>query len=146
MGQQDDQIRFALGVLDDHRRLIAAGKTHRWDTVKWAVTVNLALAGASVTLRQQDGNAKRLFCLLAFGVVVLSVLLMLEITRRMTAARNDSLVPEKFLIEQGVDVVRVTGKTPLPKYKLSYDKGELCIYGLILFASASPAFLLWWLF
>jgi hypothetical protein len=37
VGRQDDDIRFALGVIDDHRRLIAAGKTHRWDMVKWAV-------------------------------------------------------------------------------------------------------------
>jgi hypothetical protein len=29
VGRQDDDIRFALGVIDDHRRLIAAGKTHR---------------------------------------------------------------------------------------------------------------------
>jgi hypothetical protein len=55
--------------------------------VKWAVTVNMALAGASVTLRQ-DVNAKRLFCLLAFGVVFLSVLLMWEITRRMISGRT----------------------------------------------------------
>jgi hypothetical protein len=103
MGQPDDDIRFAMGVIDDDRRLIAAGKTHRWDMVKWAVTVNMALAGASVTLRQ-DGNAKGLFCLLALGVVILSALLMWEITRRMTAARNDSLKPLKFLIDQGVNV------------------------------------------
>jgi hypothetical protein len=143
MGQQDDEIRFALGVIDDHRRLIAAGKTHRWDMVKWAVTVNMALAGASVTLRQQDANAKGLFCLLAFGVAILSVLLMWEITRRMTAARNASLVPEKFLIEQGVDVVRVTGNRPPQTYELSYDKQELRIYVSILLASALPAFFLW---
>jgi hypothetical protein len=143
MGQQDDEIRFALSVIDDHRRLVAAGKMHRWDMVKWAVTVNIALAGASVTLGQQDGNVKGLFCLLAFGVVILSVSLMWEITRRMTAARNDSLAPEKFLIEQGVDVVRVTGNRPPQKYELSYDKQELRIYVLILLASASPAFLLW---
>ena len=56
MDREDDEIRFALGVLDDHRRLIAAGKTQRWDIVKWAVTVNIALAGASVTLKHQDGK------------------------------------------------------------------------------------------
>jgi hypothetical protein len=56
VGRQDDDIRFALGVIDDHRRLIAAGKTHRWDMVKWAVTVNMALAGASVTQRMLAGD------------------------------------------------------------------------------------------
>jgi hypothetical protein len=143
MGQQDDEIRFALGVIDDHRRLVAAGKMHRWDMVKWAVTVNLALAGASVTLRQQDGNVKGLFCLLAFGVFILSILLMWEITRRMTAARNDSLMPEKFLIKHNVDIRAITGKDSPEEYKLSYDKQELRMYFWILLASASPAFLLW---
>jgi hypothetical protein len=42
MNREDDEVRFALGVLDDLRRLIAAGKTHRWDIVKWAVTINVA--------------------------------------------------------------------------------------------------------
>jgi hypothetical protein len=136
MSQQDDEIRFALGVIDDHRRLVAAGKTHRWDAVKWAVTVNLALAGASVTLRQ-DGNTKQLFFFLACVVFILSGTLLLEITRRMTAARDASLVPLKFLIEQGVDVVKITGDKPPQNYALSYDEEELCIYGLILY------FLLW---
>jgi hypothetical protein len=143
MGKEEDEIRFALGVLDDHRRLIAAGKTHRWDIVKWAVTVNIALAGASVTLKQQDGNAKGLFCLLAFVVVILSVSLMWEITRRMTETRNASLVPVKYLIKQNVDVVLVTGEEPPQKYELNYDMQELGIYVLILLVPAVPAFLLW---
>jgi hypothetical protein len=142
MGQRDDEIRFALGVLDDHRRLIAAGKTHRWDIVKWAMTVNLALAGASVTLKQ-DGNAKGLFCSLAFVVFFLSVLLIWEINRRMTATRNASLVPVKYLIKQNVDVVSVTGEEPPQKYEMNYDQEELLIYGGILLVSALPAWLLW---
>jgi len=58
MGQPDDNIRFAMSVNDDDRRLIAAGKTYRWDVVKWAVTVNMGLAGASVALKQNE-NATR---------------------------------------------------------------------------------------
>lgn len=146
MGQQDDEIRFALGVIDDHRRLIAAGKTHRWDVIKWAVTVNIALAGALATLSRWNTDNLWPFCLLAIGVAILSILLMWEITRRMTAARNASLVPEKFLIEHGVDVVRITGDKPPGKYELSYDQQELRIYVLILLGSALPALLFWWLF
>jgi hypothetical protein len=140
---KEDEIKFALGVLDDHRRLIAAGKTHRWDIVKWAVTINVALAGASVTLRNQSGNATELFWWLALGVVILSVCLMWEITRRMTATRNDSRAPEKFLSEHGINVAGITGKEPSEEYKLSYDKQELRIYGFILLASATPALALW---
>jgi len=143
MSKEEDEIRFALGVLDDHRRLIAAGKTHRWDIVKWAVTVNVALAGASVALKQRDGNAKGLFCLLAFVVLVLSVLLMWEINRRMTATRNASLVPLKYLIRRNVDVASVTGEEPPKQYEMNYDQEELRIYGSILLVSALPAWLLW---
>jgi hypothetical protein len=76
---QDEEIQFALGVIDDHRRLIVAGKTHRWDIVKWTVTINVALAAASIALKQQHANAEWLFSLLAPVVVALSVLLMWEI-------------------------------------------------------------------
>jgi hypothetical protein len=138
MGTEEDEIRFALGVLDDHRRLIAAGKTQRWDIVKWAVTVNIALAGASVTL-----HAKGVYCLLAFVVFSLSVLLMWEINRRMTATRNASLVPVNYLIKRNVDFVAVTGEEPPKRYEMNYDKEELRIYGSILLVSALPAWLLW---
>jgi hypothetical protein len=140
---QDEEIQFALGVIDDHRRLIVAGKTHRWDIVKWTVTINVALAAASIALKQQHANAEWLFSLLALVVVALSVLLMWEITRRMTATRNASLAPEKYLIEHGIDVFAVTKEKPPEPYPLSYDKEELRIYAVILAASAAPAFLLW---
>jgi hypothetical protein len=144
MDREDDEIRFALGVLDDHRRLIAAGKTHRWDIVKWAVTINVALAGASVTLKHQGGHAPELFWWLALGVVILSVCLMWEISRRMTVTRNDSRAPQNFLTEHGINVVRVTVKQPSTEDEMNYDKQESRIYSLILLASAAPAFLLWW--
>src|SRR5260370_32407457 len=46
MKTQEFQIAYA--DLADHQRLIAAGKTQRWDVVKWAVTVNLALVAAAI--------------------------------------------------------------------------------------------------
>ena len=143
MGQEEEASRFALGVIDDHRRLIAAGKTHRWDIVKWDVTINVALAAASITFRHSSGNAPGLFLWLALGVVILSIALLWEITRRMTAARNDSIVPLRFLSAHGVDVAGIVGSEPPKEYRLNYDKQELRIYVLILFASATPAFLLW---
>jgi len=51
---QDEEIRFALGVIDDNQRLIAAGKNQRWHVVKWAVTINVALAAASIAVKQKD--------------------------------------------------------------------------------------------
>jgi hypothetical protein len=60
----------------------------------------------------------------------------------MTAARNDSLTPQKYLIEHNVDVVAVTGQKPPQGYRLSYDKQELRIYIAILLLSAAPTLLL----
>jgi hypothetical protein len=141
--REDDEIRFALGVLDDHRRLIAAGKTQRWDIVKWAVTVNVALAGASVTLTHQDANAAGLFWLLTLGLFMLSGSLMWEVTRRMTATRNATRAPEEFLSKQGIDLVGITGEQPPEKYEMNYDLQELRVYALILLASTAPALLVW---
>ena len=57
-------------IIDDVRRLVAAGKTQRWDIVKWAVTINMALAAASVAVKQQHVSAA--FFFLAVGVVVIA--------------------------------------------------------------------------
>ena len=121
MNQGENEIRFALGVIDDHRRLIAAGKTQRWDIVKWAVTVNVALAAASAALRQQHVSAEKLFFLLAIVVFALAICLIWEVTRRMTATRNASLAPLKYLIDKQIDVHAVIREELPKKYERSYD-------------------------
>jgi hypothetical protein len=60
----------------------------------------------------------------------------------MTAARNDSIAPIRFLSAHGVDVAGIVGSEPPKEYRLNYDKRELRMYVLILAASAAPAFLL----
>ena len=50
-------VAIIAPCLDDHRRLIAAGKSQRWDVVKWAVTINMALAAASIAVKQQHVSA-----------------------------------------------------------------------------------------
>jgi hypothetical protein len=85
---QDEEIRFALGVIDDNQRLIAAGKNQRWDVVKWAVTINVALAAASIAVKQKDVSAVGPFCVFAVGIAVVACLLVIEINRRMTASSN----------------------------------------------------------
>jgi hypothetical protein len=68
MDKEQEEIRFALGALDDYRRLIAAGKTQRWDVIKWAVTINMALTAASIALRQEShGEEGEAFCCSCFG-------------------------------------------------------------------------------
>jgi hypothetical protein len=111
MAKDEDEMRFALGVLDDHRRLIATGKTHRWEIVKWAVTIDVALRGASVTLvKLQAGSPtpitesalspQLMFFLIALGVFALTICLMWEVTRRMTVARNASRTHVDLFVRQ----------------------------------------------
>ena len=116
MDKDQEEIRFALGVLDDYRRLIAAGKTQRWDVVKWAVTINTALTAASIALWQQQsrdpGPAGRSLLLLAYVVAVIAALLVLEVNRGMTCTRRGSRKPEKFLCERRIDVSKITESDP----------------------------------
>jgi hypothetical protein len=133
------EFQFACNIIDDVRRLVTAGKTQRWDIVKWAVTINMALAAASVAVKQQHVSAA--FFFLAVGVVVIAFFFMWEITRRI----NDSLLVERYLRESDIDVIAITGKRSPDRYGLNYDKEELRVYALILFASVFPALLLWWL-
>jgi hypothetical protein len=143
---QDDDIRFALSVIDDNRRLIAAGKAYRWDVVKWAVTLNVALAGASIALRQQHVEVSVLFFFFAIGVAILAALLISEVTRRMTVTRNDGVAPEQYLIAHNIDVKGIIGKEPAREFGPAHDKEELRFYIMIVFASIVPAGLVWLVF
>jgi len=151
---KDEEMRFALDVLNDHRRLIAAGKTHRWDIVKWAVTINVTLAGASVTLvklQQTESHMtlspQLMFLWIAAVVFMLAVWLMWEVTRRMTAARNDARTTLIYLAGKQIDIRAVTGREVPPKpYDKSYDRQESRIYIAIVLASVVPAFAVWLLF
>lgn len=144
MDQDQENVRFALGVVDDNRRLIASGKTQRWDVVKWAVTINTALTAASIALRQQNQSlGGRAFLLLVLFVAVLAAGLVLEVNRRMTKTRNVSRTPEQFLSKRGIAVSAIAGNDPERKVPFFYDCLELLIYGVILIFSILPALVLW---
>ena len=53
----EHEFHVACAILDDDRKLIAAGKSQRWDVIKWAVTVNVALATASIIAVRESANA-----------------------------------------------------------------------------------------
>ena len=59
----EHEFHVACAILEDHRKLIAAGKSQRWDVIKWAVTINVALTTASIALQGHENAAKRLFWL-----------------------------------------------------------------------------------
>jgi hypothetical protein len=51
-----EQFQFAASALDDIRKLIAAGKSQRWEVTKWAVGLNIALATASVAIDREPAD------------------------------------------------------------------------------------------
>jgi hypothetical protein len=53
----DREFHVACAILDDIRKLIAAGKSQRWDVIKWVVALNAALATASVALKPEHHDA-----------------------------------------------------------------------------------------
>jgi hypothetical protein len=124
------QFQAASAVLDDQRRMIAAGKLQRWDVVKWAVTVNVALAAAAISF-ENSATGKQLVWL-AVAVAVIGWILMLYYNLRLKRTRADALKTKENL---GVNF-EDTGSPPKSK-DFFYDWQELLIFTIIL--AVSPA-------
>jgi hypothetical protein len=132
---KDHQAQAAFAFLEDHRRLIAAGKLLRWDVVKWAVTVNIALGAAAAAFKQTTAGSQ-LVCL-AEIVAGVGWLLMLYYNWRLTKTREDAEKTAKYLTSQGVDFAVIRGRER-KKVTLFYDWQELLIFTVILFGSILP--------
>ena len=78
MTKDEEELKVVYSALDDQRRLIAAGKVQRWDVIKWAVTVNVALATAAAAI-EFKGAFSFIPFVLAVPVAFLSWLLGSEI-------------------------------------------------------------------
>jgi hypothetical protein len=133
-----DDFQAAREVLDDTRRLIAAGKVQRWEAVKWAVTVNFALATASIALMKEQHAGW--FLALAIFVALLGALFVLEINCRMTKTRADGNVTQTYLSRNGIDFLAITGREAEQPASFWYDRQDLAILAGILVLSVVPAF------
>jgi hypothetical protein len=134
------EFQVCCAILDDHRKLIAAGKVQRWDVLKWAVTVNVALATASIALKSASTSVG-IVCLAAL-VAFVAGLLILHYNNRLKNARNDSIAPERYLMSSGVDFVAIAGKEP-KKVGFWYDRAELVLFAVILVLSVVPTLVVW---
>jgi hypothetical protein len=134
----DQEFQIACGILDDNRRLIAAGKLQRWDAVKWAVTVNLALAATSVALRQHQETNQRggIFLLLALLVVVIAMILVAVINRRLTKTRRDGIEVDDNLEKSGINFATIKKREDPQKIRLLL----LRLAGAIDFVLHTPSF------
>jgi hypothetical protein len=138
----NDDRKFAIqnGILDDERRLIAALKLQRWDVVKWAVTVNMALCAAAIAVSASEHFTKaasmHLFWLAGI-VTVIGEMLLLYYNRRLTKTREDSRQTKDHLTALGATFID-TSKPP--KF---YDWQELLIFSLILRMSFGANWIIW---
>jgi hypothetical protein len=135
------EFQFASAALEDNRKLIAAGKLQRWDVIKWAVTVNVALATAFIALLQHPGIGKW-FCLLAGLVAIVAFALMLHYNDRLMNTRNDAKATYDYLISNGIDVAEILGKPPAVATRY-HDKQELIVFTAILILSFLPVLIIW---
>jgi hypothetical protein len=139
----EHEFHVACAILDDQRKLIAAGKSQRWDVIKWAVTINVALATASIALQEHEHeNAAKWLFGLAVIVAAIACGLMLHYNNRMKNTRNDSVAPEDYLAHNDVDIVAITGKRS-ERVNWLYDWQELGIFTAILVFSVFPTLVVW---
>jgi hypothetical protein len=75
--------------------------------------------------------------------VLIAEALVLHYNNRMKNGRNDTLVTEKYLAKNTIDVAAITGKKS-EKVNWLYDWQELVLFKLILVGSAVPTFLIYW--
>jgi uncharacterized membrane protein len=136
------EFQVASAILEDHRKLIASGKSQRWDVIKWSVTVNVALATALLALMKEHPNAGKWLFGLAAVVAVIALSLMLHHNDRLKNTRNDAIVTYQYMSANGINLPGITGKEPTRATWL-YDKQELAIFTVILFASTLPVLIIW---
>jgi hypothetical protein len=136
----NEEFQIACQALNDCRSVIAAGKTQRWDVVKWSVAVNLGLTTAFITLRPAV-----LIVVLMAAVCVLGWWLAVHYNRRVTGARDGAKHVVRWLEGNGVSYKAITGTDVESVYSdgEGYDKTELIIFPIIVGLSIVPV-LLWW--
>jgi hypothetical protein len=139
----DKEFQIAVLYLQDYQRLIAAGKSQRWDVVKWVFTVNTALGVASAVAQRAQEYVFGLSLLIA----VLGWILISHYDHRVKGARQESDKPVQYLKNQGIDIDSITGGTATYRDTARlYDLPELVGFAYALFfISIAPAFLAWWL-
>jgi hypothetical protein len=142
---EDKEFEIAIGILEDCRRLIAAGKVQRWEVLKWGVSVNLALAVAASTSDLIKLPTERKQFLLYIGIAVLLACfwLIVHYNTRMTRARRQTRRIAAWLLERGLDYYAIAGvgRSDYSRAGKDYDFGELTTFLIVLAASVFAIFL-----
>jgi len=122
------ELSVIQAALENERRLIAAGKIQRWDTTKWVVTVNGALAAAAVALLKSDNSP---MLPLAFaGLALLVSFLGYDLLRHYSNARLSGAQRAAWLLEEhleheyGFDIRGIAQQSKREPTR-DYDRDEL---------------------
>ena len=103
-------FQFACVLLADRQRLIAAGKLQRWDVVKWTMTINVALAAAALGFKAKYAGYE--LSVLAAIVAAVGWVLMLYYNLRLKRSRDQSLITEPYLNENGINYSAIGDSFP----------------------------------
>jgi hypothetical protein len=139
---KDRDFEFACGVLDDDRSLIAAGKTQRWEVLKWTVTVNVGIAA----LLAARGGVGGILTVLAFIIAVIGIALIQHYNSRMTKARAEANNILSLFDRSGVNLDLIQpGWRDYQKHPdlKTYDWQELYAFPFMIGGSAFLPLLAW---
>jgi hypothetical protein len=134
-----EAFQLACLYLQDQQRYIAAGKVQRWEVMKWAVTVNLALAAASAAT---DASKWALFgfCIL---VSITSIYLLYHYNHRITEVRKAADEIMDRLLAEHPDIEKFVGHERYPTEQdelKKHDKQEMTLFYYVIGFSILPAF------
>jgi hypothetical protein len=136
----DQGFNYISGTLEDCRKLVATAKVQRWEVLKWAVVLNVAVAGAaSVPNVKLSAGAVALVSAL---VVSVGLTLIVHFNYRAAGARRYGFRLEKMLGPPIVpDFILRANAEAEAKGLFWYDWQELWTFSAILVGSAVVSFL-----
>ena len=137
---KQEEFQLAVLTLQDHQRLIAAGKVQRWEVLKWAVSVNLALAAAGVAT-----SAPR-WALFVFSVLVAggAITLLLYYDNRITRVKQSADQLTSLLENAYPATKQFVQRYPSGHKEIeNYDRKEMERFSQAIFCSSLPCLIVW---
>jgi hypothetical protein len=134
-----EQLDVVLRVFDDIRSLIAAAKVQRWEVLKWAATINIALAAAAAGFKRSPAA----FFVFAVIIAAFGIGLIFYYNLRLTRTRARLPIVHKFLRDNVIDLKETAGLEYGMVKNADYDKEEMYLFTSIVAFSIVPTFLIW---
>ena len=139
----DNEFKVAFVIIEDANRVVAGGKAHRWDVLKWGVAINLAVPAAMIATKA-DYSARCLYFLFAVAVAVVGIVLIFHYSRRMTGARKHAAKAYEYLQKNGIPLAAMTASAEEYTKPVGcfYDTEELVLFPIVLLLSCIPSLII----